>query len=721
MNKHILVLALSGCVLAACQSTESPEMATGTGQPEQAQVADEIGPNPFFEGSQAPFGVPQFDAIESRHYGPAIEAAMQSKREEIDTIANNPEAPDFDNTIVALERSGSQLQAMQLMLNNQTSAHTDEALQAVDSKYAGQLAVIADEAYLNTALFQRVKTVWQSRDTLNLGAEQQTLLKNTWEKFALKGANLPADDKTKLTALNQQLAEMETLFSQKLLADTNAFELVLDEGDLDGLPASALAMGATAAKERDLQGKWVYTLSRTSFTPFITYSSRRDLREKIFRGYSMRGANGNENDTRELIRTMANLRIERAQLLGYPSHAHVRLVERMAKIPENAYALLEQVWQPALDKAKQEALDLQAMIEAEGHDFELQPWDWWHYAEKVRKARYDLDEEQLRQYLVLDNVRDAMFTMAGQLFGISFVERTDIPIYHEDVKVFEVKDADGSHIGILYNDYFARPSKRDGAWMNDYRGQKTIDGVNITPVITNVWNFSRPEAGKPALLSWDEVETLFHEFGHALHGLLSEATYESISGTNTPRDYVEFPSQVLENWANEPEVLRTFAFHWETGAAIPNEMIERLQMSSTFNQGFATLEFMAAAFLDMAWHTQTEPITETAEEFENRVLGELGLIPQIISRYRSPYFAHIFGGDYSAGYYSYLWSEVLDADAFERFKQEGILNPETGADFRKHILASGSTEDVAELFRRFRGQDPDIAPLMKRRGLSAGS
>jgi len=720
MNKNTLILALSGLILAACQSADSPEPVSDAAQPGQAPVDADAGPNPFFEESDAAFGAPRFDLIEARHFAPALDAAMAAKREEIDAIVNNPEEPDFDNTIVALERSGSQMLAMQLMLNNQTGAHTNEELQAVDSEYSGKLAVIDNEEFLNDALFQRVKAVWESRDSLDLNPEQQTLLKNKWEEFALKGANLSTEDKGRLSALNEKLAEMETLFSQKLLADTNAFELVLEEGDLDGLPASALAIGAATARERELEGKWVYTLSRTSFTPFITYSGRRDLREKIFRGYSMRGANGNDNDTRELIREMANLRIERAQLLGYKNHAEVRLVERMAKNPENAYGLLNQVWEPALNKARAEAEDLQAMIDADGHDFKVQPWDWWYYTEKVRKEKYDIDEEQLRQYFVLDNVRDAMFAMAGQLFGITFTERPDIPVYQEDVKTYEVKDSDGSHIGVLYNDYFARPSKRGGAWMNDYRQQQVIDGVNVTPILYNVWNYSKPEAGKPSLLSWDEVETLFHEFGHALHGLLSEANYASVSGTNTPRDYVEFPSQVLENWANEPEVIRSFAFHWETGEAIPAELIDRLQASSTFNQGFVTLEFMAAAMLDMAWHTRSEAITESAEEFEDRVLGELGLIPQIISRYKSPYFAHIFGGDYSAGYYSYLWSEVLDADAFERFKQEGILNPETGADFRKHILSSGSTEDVAELYRRFRGQDPEIGPLMKRRGLITG-
>ncbi len=489
--------------------------------------------------------------------------------------------------------------------------------------------------------------------------------------------------------------------------------------DLAGLPENVKSSAAESANEKGLSGKWVFTIQKPSMIPFLQYSERRELREKLYKAYINKGDNDNELDNKDIIAKIVLLRLERANLLGYPTHANYVLDENMAKNPENVYELLENLWKPALSRAIVEKEELQKMVYSNGYDFKLQPWDWWLYSEKVKKEKYNLDEEELRPYFKLENVIQGVFDLATNLWGIYFEERNDITKYHPDVKVFEVKESDGSHIGILYTDYFPRESKRSGAWMDVFRKQYKRDGINFSPTIYNVGNFSKPTGGKPSLLSLDEVETLFHEFGHALHGMLSDCTYESISGTETPRDFVEFPSQVMENWATHPQVIKSYALHYETGEAIPDDLVNKIQNSSHFNQGFATVEYLAASFLDMDWHTISQKEEIDVNKFEKESMSRRGLISEIIPRYRSTYFNHIFSGSYSSGYYSYIWSEVLDADAFEAFVQSGdVLNKELAAKYRKYILSKGGTDDSMELYKKFRGSEPGIESLLIKRGLN---
>lgn len=533
------------------------------------------------------------------------------------------------------------------------------------------------------------------------------------------GADLDDQAKARFREINEELSLLTLQFGENVLKENNAFELVIvAEENLAGLPDSVVAAAGETAAERGHQGDWIFTLDKPSMIPFLQYSEKRELREEIFKAYINRGNNDNAEDNKQVAAKIAHLRRERAKLLGYESHADFVLELNMAKEPKGVYDLLNQLWEPAIEMAKNEAQELQAMIRQEGNDFKLQPWDWWHYAEKVKKVKYDLDDEVLRPYFKLENVRDGAFEVANKLYGIQFIEREDLPKYHEDVKTFEVKEADGTHLGVLYTDYFPRASKRGGAWMNSFRKQSRREGGKITPVISNVCNFSKPTGDKPALLSFEEASTLFHEFGHALHGLLSDATYDRLSGTSVPRDFVELPSQIMENWASHPDVIKSYAKHYETGEPIPQELVDKLKNASLFNQGFATVEYLAASFLDMDWHTITEDREQNTLEFENDSLSEIGLIPEIVVRYRSPYFNHIFSGGYSAGYYSYIWAEVLDADAFEAFREAGIFDQETARSFRKNILEKGGTADPMTLYKRFRGAEPKVEPLLKKRGLS---
>jgi peptidyl-dipeptidase Dcp len=487
--------------------------------------------------------------------------------------------------------------------------------------------------------------------------------------------------------------------------------------DLAGLPKTVIDGGAEAAKKSGQEGKWVFTVQKPSMIPFLQYAQNRALREKILKGYISRGDHNNEFDNKAIVSKIAALRVERANLLGYQTHADFALERSMAKDPKAVYELLNKLWEPALKVARKERDDMQELARNEGATFKLEAWDWWYYAEKVRKARFDLDETELRPYFLLDNVRQGAFDVAGKLYGIQFVERKDIPKYHEEVKVFEVKRNDGSHVGILFTDYFPRAGKRAGAWMSYFRKQERLDAKMITPIIYNVGNFSRPSGDMPALLSYDEVETLFHEFGHALHGLLSNCTYGSLSGTSVPRDFVELPSQIMENWVAEPEVLRSFARHYKTGEPIPQALIDKVKKSGTFNQGFATVEYLSAAFLDMDWHTLTATDIQDASAFEAKSLSAINLIPEIVVRYRSPYFSHIFSGGYSSGYYSYIWAEVLDADAFQLFKEKGLFDQATATSFRENILEKGGSDDAMKLYEKFRGKKPTIEPLLKKRGL----
>lgn len=673
--------------------------------------------NPFFTEWQTPFQSPPFDQIKEEHYMPAFNRGMEEHLKEVEAIANNIEAPTFENTIEAMEKSGKLLDKVSYVFFNLSSANTNDEMKAIQKEVSPLLSKHNDDIKLNPKLYARIKTLMDRQHELGLDTEQKQLLKDYYKEFVRGGANLSKEQKDKLREINEELTILSVQFSENVLNEDNAFQMILEtEEELAGLPENIRNAAAEAASAKGHDGKWLFTLHKPSLIPFIQYSDRRDLREKLYKGYINRGDNNNQYDNKEIIAKIINLRIRKAQLLGYETHADFVLEETMAKTAENVYELLDQVWEPALKMAKQERAMMQKMIDDEGGDFELASWDWWYYAEKIRKQNYDLNEDEIRPYLKIDNVINGSFILANRLFGITFEERTDIPKYHPDVKTYEVKDEDGSTIGLYLSDWFYRDSKRGGAWMNAYRKQSAMDGKEVLPIITNVGNFTKPTADTPSLISLDEAETLFHEFGHALHGLLSECTYPSISGTDVPRDFVEFPSQVMENWVLEPEMLKSYALHYKTGEVMPQELIEKIKKADTFNQGFKTVEYLAASYLDMAWHTLDKVEERDVNAFEKAALDKIGLIPEIISRYRTTYFRHIVGG-YSSGYYSYIWSEVLDADAFEAFKENGIFDKATAKSYRENVLSKGGTEEAMDMYVAFRGHKPDIKPLLVRRGL----
>ena len=675
--------------------------------------------NPLLEEWNTPFGTPPFDEIKNEHYLPAFNEAIIRHNEEIKKIINLSEEPSFSNTIVPLEYSGELLSKVNNVFNSMRGSMNSDELKAISQKVVPLLSKHNDDLNLNASLFKKVKIVYKLKGEQNLNTEQKTLLENYYKDFVRGGADLNNQDKVKLRKLNEELSLLSLKFGENVLGETNKFELVIDnKDDLEGLSESIIAASAETAKEKGYEDKWVFTIHKPSMLPFLQYSAKRELREKLYTAYFMKGDHNDDLDNKKILVKMALLRLEKANLLGYKTHADYVLDEQMAKTPKNVYNLLEKIWEPALKRAKSERAEMQKVIESEGNNFKLESWDWWYYAEKVKKAKYDLDENELRPYFEVNNVINGVFGLATSLFGIQFVERDDIQIYHPDVKVFEVKEADGKHIGILYTDYFPRASKQAGAWMSEFRRQHKIKGEMVTPIIYNVGNFSKSTGDKPALISLDEVETLFHEFGHALHGLLSNCTYPSVAATQTPRDFVEFPSQVMENWAFHPEVLKSFAKHYKTGEVIPKELVDKIENSSLFNQGFATVEYAAASYLDMDWHTITEVKDYDATKFEIRSMSKIGLIPEIKPRYRSTYFNHIFSGGYSSGYYSYLWAEVLDADAFNAFVESGdVYNKELAAKYRKFVLSAGGTENSMELYKKFRGKEPSIEPLLKRKGL----
>jgi len=676
--------------------------------------------NPFYVQWTTPFEVPPFNQIKLEHYEPAFEEGMQRHLREVQAIAEQPAAPTFQNTVAALDRSGALLERVSNVFFAMKSSMNNAEMERIATAVAPLLSKHEDEILLSEPLFQRVKAVYDARDTVELKPEERKLLEEHYKRFVRGGANLPPDKKERLKDLNAQLSVLSVKFGEHVLKEENRFELVVDDqADLAGLPETVVTAAAETATERGQSGKWVFTLHKPSMIPFLQYADRRELREKIYQAYTNRGNHDDELDNKATLAEMAKLRAERATLLGYKTHAHYVLEENMAKLPENVYARLNEIWQPAVARATQEAAEMQALIDQEQGNFKLASWDWWYYAEKVKKAKYDLDEEMLRPYFKLENVRQGVFDVATRLYGLKFEERTDIPIYHEDVSVFEVKEAGGRHVGILFVDYFPRASKRGGAWMSEFRQQTKENGKDIRPVVYNVGNFSKPTADKPSLLSLEEVETLFHEFGHALHGLLSDCTYKTLAGSNVARDFVELPSQIMENWATEPAVLKQYARHYETGEPMPDELIAKIQKSQYFNQGFATSEYLAASFLDMDWHTRVAadaPLDALA--FEKESMDRIGLIPEIVPRYRSTYFNHIFAGGYSAGYYAYVWAEVLDADAFQAFKETGdIFNPQVAKSFRDNILSRGRTDDPMNLYIKFRGKEPGIDALLERRGL----
>ncbi|MEI7594321.1 MAG: M3 family metallopeptidase [Bacteroidota bacterium] len=674
--------------------------------------------NPFLTEWDTPYGVAPFDKIKNEHFLPAFQEGIKQQQAEVDSIINNSAEPNFENTIEALEHSGSLLSKVSNVFYILLGALTNEEMQKIAQEIAPQISTHSDNINLNPKLWIRIKKVYEQKDKLKLNPEQQKLLEETYKDFVRGGADLDSLKQKRFREINQELSVLSLKFSENVLAENNRFKLIIDKKeDLAGLPESLIAAGADAAKENKMEGKWIYTLQNPSIMPFLQYSQKRVLREKILKAYFNRGNNGDSIDNKENINKIVNLRLERANLLGYPTHAAFILDENMAKTEANVYKLLDQVWTPAIKVAQNEAKELQAMMTKDGVKDKLQPWDWRYYAEKLRKEKYDLDEESLRPYFELNNVRNGAFELATRLYGLKFIERKDIPSYHADAQVYEVQEADGSHKGLLYMDFFPRESKRGGAWMNSFRKQSKKDGKNISPIISVVCNFSKPTADQPALLTFDEVNTLFHEFGHALQGLLSNCTYNSLSGTSVPRDFVELPSQIMENWAGQPEVLALYAKHFKTGVVIPKELIDKLGNSKYFNQGFETSEFIAAAYLDMNYHTIAKAEKIDVLEFEKKALAKIGLIPEISVRYKSTYYNHIFSGGYSAGYYSYTWAGVLDADAFNAFVEKGIFDKATATSFRKNILERGGTLDAMEMYKAFRGSEPKIEPYLKRKGL----
>lgn len=675
--------------------------------------------NPLLAAYNTPFEVPPFDKIKDEHFKPAFDEAFKQHNVEIAAIIHNEEEPTFENTILALEKSGKLLSKVSTVFGNLNSANTNDALKALAVELAPISSAHRDNIGLNDTLFNRIKTVWENRDNLGLNAEQYKLLEDTYKGFERGGANLNEEDKARLREINSQLSVATITFGQNLLEETNAYQLVVEnEEDLAGLPAGLVATAANVAKANGQEGKWIFTLQNPSIMPFLQYADNRDLRRQIWEAYQNRGNNGNDKDNNEVLVTIANLRLEKANLLGYPTHAHFVLEEAMAENPDNVYKLLNDLWKPAIAKAKVEAYDIKKEIEASGESFEPAPYDWRYYTEKIRQKRYAIDENELKPYFSLASVTQGAFDVANKLFGLTFTRLDNVPTYHEEVEVYEVFDNDGSHLGLLYADFFPRASKRGGAWMTSYRRQQTIDGKRVAPIISIVCNFTPPVGDQPALITFDEANTLFHEFGHALHGLLSNVTYESQAGTAVSRDFVELPSQIMENWAADSEVLKMYAKHHETGETIPDELITKLENAGTFDQGFATVEYLAASFLDMDFHTQTAKITQSASDFEKASMSKIGLIEEIIPRYRSSYFNHIFAGGYSSGYYSYIWAEVLDSDAFAAFKETSLFDQATAESFRKNILERGGTEKPSVLYHNFRGKDPNPVHLMNKRGLN---
>jgi peptidyl-dipeptidase Dcp len=713
----ILVLSLLFIVQASCKSDapQSSEPPAGPAVASDTTAASAASDNPFFKPYGTPFNVPPFDRIKTEHFLPAIEEGIRREQAEVDAIVNNRKRPTFENTIAALDHTGIFLSEVNGVFGAFQGALTNKEIQALARQTAPMLAAHRDNIGLNVKLFQRVKEVYDKRAALKLDREQLFLLENAYKDFVRGGALLDETQKVRFRELNQELSLLSVKFGENVLAETNAFQLVIDaRSDLAGLPPSAVDMAAESARQAGLEGKWLFTIQMPSMTPFLTYSDRRPLREKIHRAYFMKGDNDNEFDNKDIARRIADLRRQRAALLGYPSHAAFVLENNMAKTPARVDAFLNELWQPTLVKAREEAAALQALIDRQGGKFKLASWDWWYYTEKLRQEKYALDDSALRPYFKLDNVRDGIFALCGKLYGLKFVEKPDLPRYHPEVQVFEVQEADGRHTGILYMDFHPRPSKRSGAWSGGFRRASYEKGERIPPISTITCNFTKPTADAPALLSTTEVETFFHEFGHSLATLFSQGRFR---GRSVARDSVELPSQIMEHWAFEPELLAVYAKHYKTGEMIPAALVDKLEKSSLFNQGFITAEYLAASILDMAWHTAANPGEVDTRQFENEVLGRIGLIPEIVPRYRSTYFSHIFSGGYSAGYYAYIWSEVLDCDAYEAFKEKGIFDRATAESFRKNVLEPFGTEEPMAQYVRFRGAEPKIDGLLRNRGL----
>lgn len=691
-KKSILILAAS-CMMYSCTTqTES---------------------NPFFTEFQTPNGVPPFDKIKLEHYEPAFLKGIEEQNANIQAIINNTEASTFDNVIVALDNSSPILDRTRGVFYNMTEAETTDELTALSMKLAPVLSEHDDNISLNQDLFKKVNAVYQQKDSLDLTTEQQRLLDKVYKDFIRSGANLSIDKQNRLREINKQLSTLGITFSNNILNENNEFKLFVDKKeDLAGLPEWCCQSAAEEAKVNGQEGKWLFTLHNASRLPFLQYSANRPLREKIYKAYISRGNNNDKNDNKKIITDIISLRLEKAQLLGFDCYSNFVLDNTMAKNSTTVMDFLNNLWRHALPKAKAEATELQKLMDKENKGEKLEAWDWWYYTEKLRKEKYDLEEDEIKPYFKLENVREGAFAVANKLYGITLKKLNGIPVYHPDVEVFEVKDADGSQLGIFYVDYFPRPGKSGGAWMDNYRQQQE----NIRPLVCNVASFTKPIGDTPSLLTIDEVETLFHEFGHALHGLLTQCKYKGTSGTSVVRDFVELPSQINEHWATEPEVLKMYAKHYKTGETIPDSLIEKILKQKTFNQGFMTTELLAAAILDMNLHNLTDIKGIDVVAYEKEAMNQLGLISEIAPRYRTTYFNHIIGG-YAAGYYSYLWANVLDNDAFEAFKEHGIFDKKTADLFRHNVLAKGDSEDPMTLYKNFRGAEPQLEPMLKNRGM----
>ena len=725
-----LLLASAGvAALSSASCATTAQEGRGTAQAQATPVAAApapAAPNPLLAKWSGPYGgVPAFDQVKVEHFKPALEASIEENRRELAAIANNPEAPTFENTLAALEDSGRKLNDVGTFYGIWSSTLSGPEFQALEREMAPKLAAFEDEITQNEKLFQRIEAVYNSPDKAKLTPEQQRLAWVYYTRFVRSGAKLDAPAKKRMADINQRLASLYTNFSQNVLADEEGYTVVLEsEADLAGLPDSVRAGAAEAAEARGLEGKWVITNTRSSMEPFLTYSDKRELREKVWRNYVNRGDNADAHDNNALISEILTLRAERAKLLGYATHAHWRLENTMAKTPERAMELMEAVWKPAVARVREEVADMQAIANKEGAKLKIEPWDYRYYAEKVRKAKYDLDQNEVKPYLQMEKLREGMFWVAGELFGFAFTPVTDVPVYHPDVRVWEVKDrTSGKHVGLWYFDPYARKGKRSGAWMNAYRGQERFKG-EITTIVSNNSNFVKGKPGEPILISWEDAETLFHEFGHALHGLSSNVTYPSLAGTAVARDYVEFPSQLLEHWLPTPEVLNRFALHAQTGQPIPKELVAKIEKAATFNQGFGTVEYLSSALVDMKLHLAGDKKID-ADAFERETLTALGMPKEIVMRHRTPQFGHVFAGDgYSAGYYSYLWSDTLTADAYEAFTEgKGPYDAAVAERLRKSVFSVGNTVDPAEGYRSFRGKDAGINALMRKRGFAppAGS
>ena len=711
-QRFALTLLSVAAIAGAC----APATTTNTAA---APAPSVVASNPLFVESTLPYEAPRFDLIRNEHYQPALEEGIRQWLAQVDSIAKQTTPPSFDNTIVAMEKSGALLTRAAKTFFGVVGANTNDTLQKVQEVVAPKLAAANDQVYLNDQLYQRVKSVYDRRNDGGFTPEQIALVERYNRDFVRAGAQLSEQDKIRMRAINQELSKLSTEFSNKLLAGTKAGALVVDNvSELAGFTDAEIETAADAAKQRGLTGKWVIPLRNTTQHPAQAELTNRAVRQRLFENSTLRTSRGDSNDTRNTIRRMAELRAEKAKLLGFPTWADYVLATQGAKNPQNAIKLLTDLTTPATARARQEIADMQKLIDSQGGGFKLQPWDYQYYAEQVRKAKYDLDESQIKPYFELNNVlQNGVFYAANKLYGLTFKERHDIPVYQPDVRTFEVFDKDGSSLALFYVDYFKRDNKGGGAWMDNFVDQTKLIGTK--PVVFNVANFTKPAEGQPALLTFDDVTTMFHEFGHALHGMFSNVTYPTVSGVNVPRDFVEFPSQFNEHWALEPSVFANYAKHYQTGAPMPQSLVDKIKTSRTFNQGFATTELMAASLLDFAWHTLPAGANvPDVDAFERQALQKYNVsVPEIPPRYRSTYFSHIWDGAYSAGYYAYTWSEVLDDDAYAWFREHGGLTRENGDRFRDMILSRGSTVDAATLYRNFRGRDPNVEALLEERGL----